>query len=122
MAETFGRTGKAQIIDMQANGNNMFTPGYAVYDGGSLARVALFNFMTDPTGASDYTTTISVSGGSVPSSVQVKCVAHPYLLSDLPCLSLSARYLLAPSVAEKFNITWAGQVRGISLLSARSSQ
>lgn len=72
VAETFGRSGKAQIIDLQANGNNMFTPGYAVYDGGSLARVALFNYMTDPTGASDYMATISVNGGSVPSSVQVK--------------------------------------------------
>lgn len=59
--------------------------------------MALINFMTDATGANDYTATISVGGGtfgesnSVPTSVKVK-------------------FLLASSVSEKDNITWAGQV------------
>ncbi|KAF7800181.1 hypothetical protein EIP86_011428 [Pleurotus ostreatoroseus] len=116
VAETFGRTGQAQIIDMQANSGNMFTPGYAIYDGGSLARVALFNYITDSTGASDYTATISVSGGNVPSSVQVKYVTLCHILFDsFFSLFDVSRYLLAPSVAEKFNITWAGQVSPMSL-------
>jgi len=60
--------------------------------------------MTDPSGANSYTATISVGGGttgqpnSVPAQVQVK-------------------YLLAPSVSEKFNITWAGQTLGGQLSS-----
>lgn len=52
----------------------------------------MFNYITDPTGASKYTATITIADGTVPSSVQVK-----YFLSD--------------SVATKNNITWAGQVR-----------
>jgi hypothetical protein len=73
--------------------NHHFAPRqYAVYENGALARVALFNYITDPSGASDYKATISVSGGSVPASVQVK-----YFLSD--------------SVSTKDNMTWAGQVR-----------
>ena len=90
-AEAFGRSGKSQIVDLQANSANIYTPGYAIYDGGNLDKVALFNYVTDPSGASTYTATISVSGTSMPSQVSVK-------------------YLVAPSVAEKFNITWAGQV------------
>ncbi|THG97424.1 hypothetical protein EW026_g4567 [Hermanssonia centrifuga] len=90
VAETFGSSNASQIIDLQANAVNIFTPGYAIYENGNLARVALFNYVTDPTGASTYTASISITGGTVPSQVSVK-------------------YLLAPSVAEKTNITWAGQ-------------
>jgi len=89
VAETFGKSGTAQIFDLQANGGNQFTPAYAIYDGGVPTKVALFNYVTDPSGASTYTATIS-TGGPAPSSVQVK-------------------YLSAPSVAEKLNMTWAGQ-------------
>ncbi|THG94793.1 hypothetical protein EW026_g6744, partial [Hermanssonia centrifuga] len=93
VAETLGKSNTSQILDIQANGNNMYTPGYAVYDGGNLDRVALFNYMTDPSGANDYTASISVTGGDTPAQVSVK-------------------YLLALSVSEKFNITWAGQTLG----------
>lgn len=51
----------------------MFTPAYAVYEGGNLARVALFNYMTDPSGANTYTATISIPNGA-PSQVKVKWV------------------------------------------------
>ena len=74
VAEALGKSGNAQVIDLQANGGNMYTPAYGIYDGGSLARVALFNYVTDPTGASSYTATISVSGGSIPAQVSVKYV------------------------------------------------
>lgn len=72
VAETFGTSGQSQIIDIQANGGNIFTPGYAVYDGGALSKVALFNYVTDPSGASDYTATITTVSGTMPSQVFVK--------------------------------------------------
>ncbi|KAF7344500.1 hypothetical protein MSAN_01931900 [Mycena sanguinolenta] len=92
-AEVFGKTNTSQIMDLHGNGNNEFTPQYAIYENGAIARVALFNYVTDPTGASTYTATISLAGGTVPSSVQVK-------------------YFLSPSVSTKDNITWAGQTLG----------
>ncbi|PSR77479.1 hypothetical protein PHLCEN_2v7910 [Hermanssonia centrifuga] len=88
VAETLGRSNTSQILDIQANGNNMYTPGYAVYDGGNLDRVALFNYMTDPSGANDYTASISVTGGDTPAQVSVKSVPHitalqQWLIMDL---------------------------------------
>ncbi|KAJ7634934.1 glycoside hydrolase family 79 protein [Roridomyces roridus] len=82
-AEVFGKTNTAQIVDMLGNNASVYTPQYAIYENGALARVGL----------SDYTATLTVSGGTAPSSVQVK-----YLLSD--------------SVATKDNITWANQTLG----------
>ncbi len=76
MAETLGKSNTSQILDIQANGNNMYTPGYAVYDGGNLDRVALFNYMTDPSCAHDSTASISVTGGDTPAQVSVKSVPH----------------------------------------------
>ncbi|KIP06544.1 glycoside hydrolase family 79 protein [Phlebiopsis gigantea 11061_1 CR5-6] len=70
LAEAFGTSGTAQI-------------------NGQLSRLALFNYVTDPSGASTIAASISFDG-TTPSQVMVK-------------------YLLAPSVAEKVNITWAGQ-------------
>jgi len=92
IAEAFGSTNTSQIIDLFANGNNMYTPAYAIYESGTLAKVALFNFITDPSGATAYTASLSISGGA-PASVQVK-------------------YLSAASVSQKGNITWAGQTFG----------
>lgn len=99
VAETLGNSNSSQIVDLQANAGNTYTPAYAVYEGGECARLALFNFVTDPTGASTYTATFSIGGGSTgeanatPASVQVK-------------------YLASPSVVEKVNVTWAGQTYG----------
>ncbi|KAJ7064929.1 glycoside hydrolase family 79 protein [Mycena amicta] len=92
-SEVFGKTNTSRIIDLLGNDANIYTPQYAIYENNALARVALFNYITDSTGASDYTATLTVSGGTVPSSVQVK-----YFLSD--------------SVSTKTNITWAGQTLG----------
>ena len=91
VAEALGRSGKAQVIDLQSNSGSPFTPGYAIYDNGNLEKVALFNYMNDPTGAAAYVATLSIAGNT-PATVSVK-------------------YLLADSVSQKFNITWAGQVR-----------
>jgi hypothetical protein len=99
MAETLGPTNTAQVIDLFPNNASEFTPAYAIYENGVMARMALFNYMDDPSGANDYTATISVGGGALgeangtPAQVQVK-------------------YLSGGSVAQKGNITWGGQTFG----------
>ncbi|KAJ7224556.1 glycoside hydrolase family 79 protein [Mycena pura] len=102
MAEAMGPSNVTQVLDLQANNNNEFTPAYAIYEAGEPVRVALFNYITDPSGASDVTAVISVAqgaaggGGATPAQVKVK-------------------YLVAPSVATKGNTTWAGRVRAFRL-------
>jgi len=77
-AEVFGPHGNSQILDLNANNANAFTPAYAIYEGSNIARVALFNYMTDQSGANSYTVTISVGGGQTgapngtPAQVKVK--------------------------------------------------
>ncbi|KAJ7054035.1 glycoside hydrolase family 79 protein, partial [Mycena amicta] len=97
-AEVFGKSNQSQILDLQMNEDNIYTPGYAIYDKNVLSRLALFNFITDSTGGSDYTVAVSVPGGSTVTQVKVK-------------------YLLAPSVSSLANITWAGQSLGHNLSS-----
>ncbi|KAJ6613845.1 hypothetical protein B0H10DRAFT_2047277 [Mycena sp. CBHHK59/15] len=98
-AETIGPSNTSQVLDLQANGANEFTPAYAIYEGGNPVRVALFNYITDASGASDVTAVISVAqgnaggGDATPSSVKVK-------------------FLAAASVSQKGGYTWAGQTFG----------
>ncbi|KAG1761827.1 glycoside hydrolase family 79 protein [Suillus occidentalis] len=92
VAETLGSSNTAQVLDLQANGGSDYTPGYAIYENGQPVRIALTNFISDPSGSSDYTASISI-GGTVPPSVKVK-------------------YLLADSVSQIYNFTWAGQTFG----------
>ncbi|KAG8865302.1 hypothetical protein FRB96_000192 [Tulasnella sp. 330] len=91
VAETFGSSNASQIVDM--NLPSEFRPGYAIYEDGLPTRVALINYASDDTGASDYDAVIQIAGTTVPNHVNV-------------------RYLSAPSVSEKYNITWAGQTMG----------
>ncbi|KAH9851266.1 glycoside hydrolase family 79 protein [Lenzites betulinus] len=99
VAEALGTTNTSQVKDLFPNNGDDHTPAYAIYENGNLARMALINYLDDPTGANDYTATIYVGGSGfneangVPASVKVK-------------------YLIAPSVSEKDNITWAGQTLG----------
>lgn len=99
MAEFLGSSNVAQIIDLFPAPAQQYTPAYAAYENGNMVRLALFNYMDDSTGASDYTATVSVGGKQTgeaavtPASVQVK-------------------YLSAASVAQKGNITWANQTFG----------
>ena len=72
IAEAFGSSNTSQIIDLQANANNVFTPAYGIYENGNLARVALFNYITDASGANSYTASVTVSGGTVPPQITVK--------------------------------------------------
>lgn len=60
IAETLGSSNNSQLIDLNANGNSVYTPGYAIYENGQLTKLALLNFMSDPSGANDYTATISL--------------------------------------------------------------
>ncbi|KAJ7235652.1 glycoside hydrolase family 79 protein [Mycena rebaudengoi] len=98
-AETLGPSNTTQVLDLGLNGGNEFTPGYGIYEAGEPVRVALFNYITDPTGVSDVTAVISVAqggaggGGATPASVKVK-------------------YLKAASVSQKGGYTWAGQTFG----------
>jgi hypothetical protein len=78
VAEALGNSNTSQIVDLQANADNIYTPAYAIYEDGECARLALLNYVTDPTGASAYTATFSIGGGAtgdpngIPASVQVK--------------------------------------------------
>lgn len=103
VAEAFGQSGTAQIVDLYMNGNNALTPGYAIYENGNPVRVVLFNYIDDSTGANDYTANIAIGGqqtgltSTTPSSVQV-------------------RYMRADSLGSH-NVTWAGQSLGGELAS-----
>ena len=108
-------TGTSQIIDLNANGKNNFTPAYAIYEKGKLSKVALINFMDDKQkGTNNLEVTLQLPNGA-PRSVQVKYVetspSPPFgdWLID-PFLKKFYRYLSATSVSDRDNITWAGQV------------
>ncbi|TFK36155.1 glycoside hydrolase family 79 protein [Crucibulum laeve] len=92
MAEILGKSNTSQVVDLASNYGNIFTPAYAIYEHGTLSKVALFNYVDDSTPASNLLVSLSVPGGGVPASVKVK-------------------YLAADSVSLK-NITWAGQTFG----------
>ncbi|KAK0192626.1 hypothetical protein F5146DRAFT_1136454 [Armillaria mellea] len=99
MAEALGSSNASQVLDIGANGGNIYTPGYAIYEQGTPVRLALFNFITDSSGAHDYYATFAVGGGDTgqgngtPAQVKVK-------------------YFRASSVSQKGNFTWAGQTFG----------
>jgi hypothetical protein len=78
-AEAFGLTNKSQVVDLQLNLNNQYSPGYAIYEDGQPQRVLLVNYLSDNgTGQANYTAWISVGGnqtgqpGATPASVKVK--------------------------------------------------
>lgn len=87
MAETFGSSNASQVVDL--NLPSPYRPGYAIYENGVPTRLGLINYVSDDTGASDYEAVITFSNMTVPDQVYV-------------------RYLTAPSVTEKWNITWCG--------------
>ncbi|TBU60016.1 hypothetical protein BD310DRAFT_976178 [Dichomitus squalens] len=99
VAEALGTSNTSRVVDLRANDGNEFTPAYAIYENDALARIALVNFMNEQDGAGSYNVMIAVGGDTVgeadatPPQVQVK-------------------YLLAPSVSEKDQITWANQTFG----------
>ncbi|KAG5336999.1 hypothetical protein C0989_011248 [Termitomyces sp. Mn162] len=98
-AESLGPSNGTQVLDLGANGANDFTPCYGFYENGAPVRVGCINYVTDSTGASDLKVQIAIGGSGIgqpnqsPASVKVK-------------------YLLAGSVSQKGNFTWAGQTFG----------
>lgn len=120
VAELFGRSETSRIVDIthtssipinvQTNTNedgstydvtssdDMYHPTYLIYDGETPTRAALFNFISDPSGASDAQVTLNFNGTSAPGQVFV-------------------RYFRASEVEEQYNITWAGQTMGSSFTS-----
>ncbi|KAK0445633.1 glycoside hydrolase family 79 protein [Desarmillaria tabescens] len=92
IAEALGSSESgSQIADLNANDGNIYTPAYAIYESGNPVRVALFNYITDPSGASNYTA--SIYAGENVQQVRVK-------------------YLSADSVSQKGSFKWAGQTFG----------
>ena len=59
MAEILGSSHESRVLDLSANEGNEFTPAYAVYEHGIPTKVALFNYVTDPSGAGDYVVQLS---------------------------------------------------------------
>lgn len=94
VSEALSKSGTAQVVDL---GGNDLTPGYGIYENGTLARIVLINYMTDPSGANTYTATITV--GDTAAGETISTPAQVFV-----------KYLLAPSVSEKYNVSWAGQV------------
>lgn len=78
VAETLGSSNKSQVMDLNLNGGNEFTPGYAIYEDGQPVRLALINYQNDNTGASEYTARVSIGGADTglpnetPGQVKVK--------------------------------------------------
>ncbi|KAG8698999.1 hypothetical protein FRC08_005555, partial [Ceratobasidium sp. 394] len=92
IAESIGRSGQAQVADLQIGGpNGIYTPAYTIVEGGNPVKVALFNFISDNSTASDYEAVITVP--ATQAQVRVK-------------------YMNADSASSKQNITWAGQTLG----------
>lgn len=71
LAEAFGKSNTSRVADLRPNGGSVSTPAYAIYENDQINKVALFNYLSDPSGASDLAVTLTVDG-SVPSSVRVK--------------------------------------------------
>ncbi|KDN43176.1 hypothetical protein RSAG8_06329, partial [Rhizoctonia solani AG-8 WAC10335] len=98
VTELFGKSGKSRVMDLNANNNENFTPGYVVYEDGAPSRVLLINYVDDATGGHDATARIQIGGtDGVPAS---------------PLSQVRVKYFSAPSVSFKGNMTWAGQTLG----------
>ncbi|KAF8217332.1 glycoside hydrolase family 79 protein [Mycena galopus ATCC 62051] len=93
MAEAIGPSNNTQVLDYGVENLSPYTPIYGIYENGTPVRVAIMNYLNDPTGASNVSAVISIAGATIPSSVQVK-------------------RLSADSVTQKGNYTWAGQTFG----------
>nr|GAT61181.1 predicted protein [Mycena chlorophos] len=97
MAEAMGPSNTTQVLNLPIDGISEFTPIYGIYESGVPKRVAIVNYINDPSGANDVHAIITLANPdgtqTTPSSVKVK-------------------YLAASSVVQKGNYTWAGQTFG----------
>ncbi|ORY23372.1 hypothetical protein BCR39DRAFT_507851 [Naematelia encephala] len=88
LAEALGSSNVSQVVDISGQ-TDIYHPVYAIYENDVLTRMVLFNYVSDTTGASTWSPTITTTASSV-----------------------YVRYLTAVDVAEQYNITWAGQNMG----------
>ncbi|KAF9030078.1 hypothetical protein BDZ89DRAFT_1091658 [Hymenopellis radicata] len=88
MAEALGASNTSQILDLNANAGNVYTPAYAIYENGDPVRVAF-----------TYTVSIAIGGGETGQS-------------NATPATVKVKYLAADSVSQKGNFTWAGQTFG----------
>ncbi|KAJ6548770.1 hypothetical protein B0H19DRAFT_1221069 [Mycena capillaripes] len=93
MAEAIGPSNNTQVLNYGVTDLSSYTPIYGIYENGTPVRVAVFNYIDDPSGANTVHAVISIAGTTLPSSVKVK-------------------YLAAASVVQKGGYTWAGQTFG----------
>lgn len=77
--------GASRVLRADVVSPPRYTPAYAIYEGDTLARAVLFNYVSDATGANDVVAVLK--GFTVPASVSVK-------------------YLRASTVSEQYDITW----------------
>ncbi|KAH9960273.1 hypothetical protein BC827DRAFT_1155844 [Russula dissimulans] len=95
IAEALDSSNPSRVFDLT---QNQFAPIYVVYENGMSTKLALFNFVTNPSDANDYDVMFAVSGDrtsqprATPSSVKI-------------------RFLKASSVASKGSLTSAGRER-----------
>ncbi|KAJ7031911.1 hypothetical protein C8F04DRAFT_1262545 [Mycena alexandri] len=59
-----------QVLNYGVDNLSSFTPIYGIYENGTPVRVAIMNYLDDPSGASDVHAVIAIAGGTIPSSVQ----------------------------------------------------
>ncbi|KIJ34938.1 glycoside hydrolase family 79 protein [Sphaerobolus stellatus SS14] len=64
--ELIGYSNLSQVVDLFPNNGNERTPGYAVYENGQPVRAVFLNYVTDPSGANDYTVQIAIDADKVP--------------------------------------------------------
>ncbi|KAF7336209.1 Glyco-hydro-79C domain-containing protein [Mycena venus] len=93
MAEVIGSSNNTQVLNYGVGGLSSFTPIYGIYENGTPVRVAIMNYLDDPTGANDVHAVIAIAGRTMPASVKVK-------------------YLAAKTVVQKGGYTWANQTFG----------
>lgn len=99
VAEALGSSNQSRVADLELNNKNDYTVGYTIYENNEPARVVLINYMDDRgNGSAAFIGYIHIGGVN----------GAP----DTTPTSVTVRYLAAPSVSEKFNITWAGQDTG----------
>lgn len=92
VAEALGSSNASQVVDLYLNNDNMYTPGYAIYENGEPSKVLLLNYMADSSGASDLIVNVVIGGGnfgalSNSAKVSVRYLAAPmyvFRFSEIP--------------------------------------
>jgi len=95
--ELIGSSGNAQVVDLFPNNGSPHTPGYAVYENSVPVRAIFLNYITDHSGANDYTAQIAIDGSGV---------GKP----DASPAEIYVRWFTSASVSDKIPFYYANQV------------